>query len=104
MVFENDILFFKVIQVSLNTQVVPRLCTSDSIVHLNFNTKSKMHATRWNKKRVITIVVAVLVLYTIFSSGYNKYAVDVTINNAHPESVWEYIADFSKMRLLNPTM
>jgi len=63
-----------------------------------------MQHTRWNKKRVILFVLSLLILYTIFSSGYNKYQLDASFKNTKPEEVWEFVADFSKMRLLNPTM
>lgn len=60
---------------------------------------------RWNIKRVSLISTALLLLYVfVFSSGYHKYQIDGVIGNTRPERVWEYVADFSKMRLLNPTM
>jgi len=40
----------------------------------------------------------------VFSGGYHKYQIDGVIGNTRPERVWEYVADFNKMRLLNPTM
>lgn len=60
---------------------------------------------RWNIKRVSLIFTALLLLYVfVFSRGYHKYQIDGVIGNTRPERVWEYVADFSKMRLLNPTM
>lgn len=65
---------------------------------------SKMQATRWNKRRLIIIFVVLITSYTIFSSSYNKYQIDATIKNVKAEEVWDFISDFSKMKLLNPTM
>lgn len=63
-----------------------------------------MQATRWNKRRLIIIFVVLITSYTIFSSSYNKYQIDATIKNVKAEEVWDFISDFSKMKLLNPTM
>lgn len=63
-----------------------------------------MQATRWNKRRLIIIFVVLIASYTIFSSSYNKYQIDATIKNVKAEEVWDFISDFSKMKLLNPTM
>lgn len=63
-----------------------------------------MQATRWNKRRLIAIFVILIISYTIFSSSYNKYQIDATIKNVKAEEVWDFISDFSKMKLLNPTM
>lgn len=59
---------------------------------------------RCNIKIASLAVIILLVLYVIFSSGYHKYEIDGVIKNSKPEDVWNYVADFSKMKLLNPTM
>ncbi|KAM8709893.1 hypothetical protein ACLKA7_016661 [Drosophila subpalustris] len=62
-------------------------------------------ARLWNLKRVSLLFSAVLLLYVfVFSGGYHKYQIDGVIGNTGPERVWEYVADFNKMRLLNPTI
>lgn len=63
-----------------------------------------MQATKWNKRRLIIIFVVLITSYTIFSASYNKYQIDATIKNVKAEEVWDFISDFSKMKLLNPTM
>ncbi|EDW19577.1 uncharacterized protein LOC6583433 [Drosophila mojavensis] len=65
-----------------------------------------MHSMRlWNLKRLALLLGAVVLLYLfVFSGGYHKYQIDRVIDNARPEAVWEYVADFNKMRLLNPTI
>lgn len=47
---------------------------------------------------------ALFVLYWIFSASKNTYEAEIIIKNTKPELVWEYVADFHKMHLLNPTM
>ncbi|GAB0098927.1 uncharacterized protein DMENIID0001_147370 [Sergentomyia squamirostris] len=60
--------------------------------------------TRSNKRKLIVYGIIFLLAYVIFSSGYNDYRSETTIAGAKPEQVWEYVADFSKMKLLNPTI
>lgn len=55
-------------------------------------------------KRISLLGLLVLGIYWIFSASNNKYEVDAIIKNTKPEAVWEYVSDFSKMKLLNPTM
>lgn len=65
-----------------------------------------MHTPRLsNIKRASVLLVAALLLYVfVLSSGYQKYQIEGIIKQSQPEKVWEYVADFNKMRLLNPTM
>lgn len=64
----------------------------------------KMPTTRWNRRRLIIFSVCLLIVYWIFSASRNTYTSEVTIRNTKPEVAWEYVADFQKMRSLNPTM
>lgn len=64
----------------------------------------KMQTTRWNKRRLGIVSISILAFYIIFSASNNRYETDVTIKNVDPKEVWNFVADFSKMRLLNPTM
>lgn len=64
----------------------------------------KRPSKRCNIKSVSLVFSILLVLYLVFSSGYHTYEIDGVIKNSKPEDVWNYVADFSKMRLLNPTM
>lgn len=63
-----------------------------------------MQTTRWNKRRLGISAVGILVFYLIFSASNNRYEADVTIKNVDAKAVWDFVADFSKMRVLNPTM
>lgn len=63
-----------------------------------------MPTTRWNRRRVIIFSICLVIVYWIFSASRNTYTSGVTIRNTKPEVAWEYVADFQKMRSLNPTM
>lgn len=63
-----------------------------------------MKRHRLNIKNISVAVVILLGIYLVFSSGYHDYKSDGIIKNTKPEEVWNYVADFSKMRLLNPSM
>ncbi|ALC44286.1 CG6310 [Drosophila busckii] len=60
---------------------------------------------QWNIKKLSLLLATGLLLYVfVFSGGYQKYQIDGVIGNTKPETVWEYVADFNKMRMLNPTI
>lgn len=63
-----------------------------------------MHPIRWNKRRLVSVALSGIVLYLILSAKYNKFTAEIVIKNQKPEDVWNFVADFSKMKLLNPTM
>ncbi|XP_055610464.1 uncharacterized protein LOC129757310 [Uranotaenia lowii] len=61
---------------------------------------------RWTKRqRQTTVAVLAFAIYWWFlSSFYSQYQLDTIIHRTKPEAVWEYVADFSKMKTLNPTI
>ncbi|XP_055532891.1 uncharacterized protein LOC129723001 [Wyeomyia smithii] len=59
---------------------------------------------RFSRRRIVIITVSIIVLYNILSSSYSEYKTDTIIYRTKPEVVWEYVADFSKMKKLNPTI
>lgn len=63
-----------------------------------------MQITRWNRKRIIFAIAILLLIFVMLSCRYHRYEIDATLRNTKPEDVWEFVADFSKMRKLNPTM
>ncbi|XP_058464654.1 uncharacterized protein LOC131438569 [Malaya genurostris] len=60
--------------------------------------------SRWARRRFVLVAVCSLVVYYLLSSSYNEYQINTIIRRTKPEIVWEYIADFSKMKKLNPTI
>uniref|UniRef100_A0A182M202 Uncharacterized protein n=1 Tax=Anopheles culicifacies TaxID=139723 RepID=A0A182M202_9DIPT len=61
-------------------------------------------AVRWAKRRVFVSVTIVIVLYYFLSSSYQRYHISTIIPHTKPEDVWEFVADFSRMKKLNPTI
>ncbi|XP_050075629.1 uncharacterized protein LOC126563062 [Anopheles maculipalpis] len=61
-------------------------------------------AVRWAKRRVFVTLTIVIVLYYFLSSPYQKYHISTIIPGTKPEDVWEFVADFSRMKKLNPTI
>lgn len=63
-----------------------------------------MQVTRWNKRRIATTAVCVIFVYWVLSASHHTYEDKVTITTTSPETIWEYVADFQNMQMLNPTM
>lgn len=63
-----------------------------------------MNPLQWKSKRFITVVLAVLVIYYFFRVRQYQYNATVLLPEIKPTEPWEYIADFSNMKYLNPTM
>ncbi|KAL1401165.1 hypothetical protein pipiens_006826 [Culex pipiens pipiens] len=55
-------------------------------------------------KRRFTLAALSIILYWILSSPYNTFETEIVLHRTKPEVVWEYVADFSKMKTLNPTI
>ncbi|EDS32223.1 conserved hypothetical protein [Culex quinquefasciatus] len=60
-------------------------------------------ASRFFKRR-FTLAALSIILYWILSSPYNTFETEIVLHGTKPEVVWEYVADFSKMKTLNPTI
>lgn len=60
---------------------------------------------RWKTRNVLYLALTLFIFY-IFFIYKKKYHVNFegTIQNSNPIHVWEYVADFSNMKKLNPTM
>lgn len=60
---------------------------------------------KWKSKTLACSLVSALIIYVFFFYK-RKYTVsfEFIIKNSTPESVWEFVADFSNMKKLNPTM
>ncbi|CAO1407568.1 unnamed protein product [Diamesa tonsa] len=59
---------------------------------------------RHNKRKIIILVCVVICLYVTLFSPYSNYEYQEIIKNVKPEKVWEFVADFSKMKTLIPNM
>ncbi|XP_012283766.1 uncharacterized protein LOC105701530 [Orussus abietinus] len=60
---------------------------------------------KWKTRTVAYTALGILLLYVLFIHT-RTYEVTVTgtLKNSNPEHVWEYVADFSNMKTLNPTI
>lgn len=59
---------------------------------------------RQSKRKYIFGICAVIFVYLLLFSRYQTYEYQEVIKNVKPEAVWEFVADFSKMKSLNPTI
>ena len=60
---------------------------------------------KWKIKKLVWVSFVAIVLYLIFISKMkNNMRFQAVIKNSKPENVWEFVADFSNMVKLNPTM
>lgn len=63
-----------------------------------------MRSHRANSRRkYITIGIIILGLYIYLTSGYKTFVKEGIIE-ASPEKVWLFVSDFSKLKMINPTM
>lgn len=66
--------------------------------------QTKMPRVHWKTKRVFLSAAVVIALYlTVRVKNYN-FKASVELDKVHPIDVWEFVADFSNMKFLNPTM
>lgn len=59
---------------------------------------------RQNSRKYIFGICAVIFVYLLLFSRYQTFEYQEVIKNAKPETVWETVADFSKMKSFNPTI
>ncbi|CRL02056.1 CLUMA_CG015075, isoform A [Clunio marinus] len=59
---------------------------------------------RQSKRKYMFGICAVIFVYLLLFSRYQTYEIQEVIKNVKPVTVWEFVADFSKMKSLNPTI
>lgn len=59
---------------------------------------------RQSNRKYIFGICAVIFVYLLLFSRYQTFEYQEVIENAKPETVWETVADFSKMKSFNPTI
>lgn len=60
---------------------------------------------KWKTRTILHGVLGVLVLYTLFVyKKKHQVMFEGVINKSDPRLVWEFVADFSNMKKLNPTI
>lgn len=60
--------------------------------------------SRNSNRKYIFGICAVIFVYLFLFSRYQTFEYQEVIKNVKPEAVWEYVADFSKMKTLNPSL
>ncbi|KAF5288046.1 hypothetical protein FQR65_LT12096 [Abscondita terminalis] len=57
------------------------------------------------KRQTLFVAVAFIIIsYLLFRFRTYTYETTVVIPKVHPSNVWEFVADFSNMKYLNPTL
>lgn len=63
-----------------------------------------MQTVRWNRKSVALAGLILVGFYLVISASRQTFEAERTLPNVKPAAVWNFVADFSNMRSLNPTM
>lgn len=50
------------------------------------------------------VIIATVAFYLLAKLRTYKHETSLILEKANPTDVWEYVADFSNMKHLNPTM
>ncbi|XP_078033274.1 uncharacterized protein LOC144468029 [Augochlora pura] len=64
-----------------------------------------LNPMRWKTKNVLYSALMLFIFYILFIYKKKSQVIfEGTIQNSNPIHVWEYVADFSNMKKLNPTI
>ncbi|XP_063231573.1 uncharacterized protein LOC134536009 [Bacillus rossius redtenbacheri] len=63
-----------------------------------------MRTVRWSKKRIFYTAAMAVVLYFLLCARKQSVTFETIVHNSKAVDVWEFVADFSNMKKLNPTM
>lgn len=58
----------------------------------------------WFKKRVLIVSISAIIFFFILRTHQYNIRFKKIIRYTKPIIVWEYVADFSNMKKLNPTL
>lgn len=60
---------------------------------------------KWKTRTIVQGILGALFLYILFVyKKKHQVMFEAIVNNSNPKHVWEFVADFSNMKKLNPTM
>ncbi|PSN40573.1 hypothetical protein C0J52_10789 [Blattella germanica] len=59
---------------------------------------------RWHKKRIVCVCLVAVFLYLILRTQKKNAVIQFKIDNSRATDIWEFVADFSNMKKLNPTI
>lgn len=63
-----------------------------------------MARMRWKNQRLLTFAIFTVIIYMIIRIRDYNYKAAVVLEKIQAIDVWEFVADFSNMKYLNPTM
>lgn len=63
-----------------------------------------MNIMRWKVRKLATVLFGLILLFVFLRPRQFTFNADIKIPQTQPSEVWEYVADFSNMIKLNPTM
>ncbi|XP_050304060.1 uncharacterized protein LOC126741606 isoform X1 [Anthonomus grandis grandis] len=63
-----------------------------------------MNRRQWKSGRIILIVTGVIASYLLIRVRNYDHEMSVFLPKVHPNEPWEFVADFSNMKYLNPTI
>lgn len=58
----------------------------------------------WRKRKLFYAIAFAFFLYLVIRIKTYEYKTEIILPEAKPADVWEFMADFSNMKKLNPTM
>ncbi|XP_057658543.1 uncharacterized protein LOC130895330 [Diorhabda carinulata] len=56
------------------------------------------------KYRAIGLIISLFIIYLLFRKQTYEYKAYIFLPKVHPNKPWEFVADFSNMKYLNPTI
>lgn len=96
-------IFIQVELIRITDPVLCKLRNRNICFFLTFKLYLQMQRI-WCKKKVLFWCVVGVFLWLIFRPKKYTVKFEAIISNSKPIDVWEYVADFSNMKKLNPTM
>ncbi|CAG9761751.1 unnamed protein product [Ceutorhynchus assimilis] len=59
---------------------------------------------QWKTRRTIGLILIIISAYLFIKVSNYEHKASVFLYNVHPNEPWEFVADFSNMKYLNPTI
>ncbi|KYB28784.1 uncharacterized protein LOC659949 isoform X2 [Tribolium castaneum] len=63
-----------------------------------------MNRIQWKSRRTLYLVISLVSFYLTVRIKTYEHKASVVLPETHPNDAWEFVADFSNMKLLNPTI
>lgn len=63
-----------------------------------------MPRMQWKTRKILSLTAIILTTYLVVRIKEYHHTASIELEKVKPIDVWEYVADFSNMKYLNPTM